>query len=126
MNIKYVIPSRERASWLLKRKWNALMFVDGELIINNNDNQIEYYKKLTNKFNATLKLIPPPKSGVSQVYDYLINESIKENYDVLIIIDDDNFIEMENIKHETPIYKKCTKYESMALLNHAEIGRAHV
>jgi hypothetical protein len=97
---KLVVPSRNRAAWLMGRTNHTLKYVshlNPELFVRDDDPQLELYRKYAREYNATLKLQPSKGCfGVSKAYDMIINAAIQEGFEQLLILDDDMQFKMWN------------------------------
>jgi len=114
-DIKIVIPSRERASWLAKRVTSTLRYTTHlrpTLFVRSDDSQLERYKALALEYNAALELQDVEGCfGVSQAYDQIINTAIDQGYTYLIVLDDDMHFKMPNKPGLKPMYKRCSPEE---------------
>lgn len=92
-DIRLVIPSRNRAQFLMHRVCNTLSqvgYLKPDLYVRDDDPQLELYKAYAEQYGANLILQPSEGCfGVSQAYDMLINDSIAMGYKRLLILDDD-------------------------------------
>lgn len=122
MNYRLVVPSRERANWLMTRNTNTIKYVKHLkpiLYVRDDDSQFKNYEQMCVKYNVELKVQDSKKAlGAAQTYDSLIDWSIKEGVEHLVILDDDLFFNMHNpIIGAKPDFKSCTPYELSKLLD---------
>lgn len=128
-NTKLVIPSRGRAKWLSEQRVSTLKqtaFLKPEFWIRYDDDTEAYKDYCTAIDNETRlreyfpTLNGEPILGAAQTYDLIINESIEQGYEYLIILDDDLSFAMHNpmIGHK-PDFKLCNERQLEALLGHA-------
>lgn len=105
IDTKLVIPSRNRAKWLMGRTNHTLKYVghlEPTLFVRDDDPQLKAYEAYAAKYGAKLELQPSKGCfGVSQAYDMLIDGAIKEGYERLLILDDDHCFKIWNPHPET-------------------------
>jgi len=108
-----VVPSRERAFWLMNRKNHTLKYLQGFgafLYVRDDDSQLERYKEYAKKYDANFLLQDSSALGAAQTYDSLIDMAIEQNVIHLIILDDDLFFCMPNpIPGAKPDFPKCNR-----------------
>lgn len=106
-----VVPSRERADWLMGRTNHTLKYLQQfkpTLYVREDDSQFELYKKYAEQYNAIFLKQSPEALGAAQTYDSLINMAILMDYERLIIIDDDLFFSHANtVAGAKPDFVKC-------------------
>ncbi len=120
--MRLVIPSRERAKWLMNRKHStlkAIHFLNPVLYVRYNDSELEDYKRYAEIYKIELLIYKLDNLGISEVYDLIIEDSIKLNEEKLIILDDDISLKIHNpILGNKPNFKQCNNYEIEEFLKH--------
>jgi hypothetical protein len=125
-----VIPSRERAKWLISRGNKVTLPNVDHLLprfyVREDDSQRKEYAEYVGRSGAELTVYDGSGIyGAAQTYDYLIDKYIMEmgrtsSHNVLIILDDDLTFAMRNpIEDAKPMYRVCTPTELAILLQHA-------
>ena len=92
MKYRLVVPSRERANWLMNRASNTLLKVghlDPIVYVREDDSQLNLYKALVLKYGGHIVMQDPSALGAAQTYDSLIDQAVKDGIEHLIILDDD-------------------------------------
>ncbi len=113
MNTAIIIPSRERARWLMSRKNHTLRFVSHLhpiLYVRDDDSQLADYKRYADAYKAPLWLQDSRSvRGAAQTYDQLIAWAIGEKIDRLVVLDDDvAFATFQPIDGAKPDFPKAT------------------
>lgn len=92
LNARLVVPSRERANWLMGRQTNTLLKV-GHLnpivYVRSDDSQMKAYEALVTKYGGHIVIQNPSALGAAQTYDSLIDKAVADGVEHLIILDDD-------------------------------------
>lgn len=124
MSYRLVIPSRERAKWLMSQtRMNTLHAVHGlkpEFMVRTDDSQLADYVIYVNKYGIKCKLYDGDGIfGAAQTYDMIIDESIKLGYTKLLILDDDLSFAIHNpILGAKPMFRLTTPYETAQMFDH--------
>jgi hypothetical protein len=120
-----VIPSRERAKWLMRQRHTTLeatAHLNPMFVVREDDSELEAYRTYTEKFGVTACTYDGTDIyGAAQTYDALINDEIeKGEVEKLIILDDDLSFAMHNpIIGATPMFRLTKPNELTALLEQA-------
>lgn len=116
-----VIPSRERANWLMGRTHSTLKqtaSMNPYLYVREDDSQRSAYEKYAERYGAQFLHQKPDALGAAQTYDSLIDWAIREGHEHLVILDDDLNFSMHNYMPTGSMFKLCDARELEALIMH--------
>ena len=119
MNYRLVIPSRERAAWLMNQKHATLAQIehlDPIFMVRNDDSQLEAYKRYCSRLT-----IYDGRNiyGAAQTYDMIIDQAITDRVDHLVILDDDLSLAMHNpVLGARPVFRLTSSLEATVLMQH--------
>lgn len=120
MNYRLVIPSRERADWLMSQKRTTLKAVEHlhpTFMVRHDDSQLHQYDAYAH--NSILWYDGTGIYGAAQTYDMIIDKAVKDRIEHLLILDDDLSFVMHNpVIGARPMFKQTTKAETTALMQH--------
>ena len=122
---KIVIPSRERASWMLLRGSRvtlpAIAHLKPTMRVREDDSQIMLYRSYCEQYDCNMEVYDARKMPFSlQNYDAMINAAVRTGPDVLMMIDDDLTFNMQNpIPDAKPMFCKPSREVLTELIQQA-------
>lgn len=100
MKVRLVVPTRERAAWLQSCKYSTLPLtrhMRPEMFVRHDDSQRDAYMNWARELEVPCTVYDASNVfGAAQTYDVLIERSIADGDDVLIMLDDDMLFQIED------------------------------
>lgn len=124
MKYSIVIPSRERAKWLMDNpRTNTLNYMselNPSFYVRHDDSQLAAYNTLCSSYGIEPIVYDASKIfGAAQTYDKLIDEAIERGDDCLLIVDDDlSFVTPNPIPNGSPMFVKAQSHMLKKLCDH--------